>query len=104
MVDIVIVIERKRHDKEHWIRPGGEQQYRVFFEGEEIGSWRVPEHAAARWLLERGKAQRSDTLRTGGMSGGVGWFADHTVNEKGTPRVVKWVAMQEGRLPRRGVA
>jgi hypothetical protein len=112
MADIVIVIERKRHDKDHWIRPGGEQQYRVYFAGEDIGSWRYPEHAAARWLLEHGRAQRSDTLRTRrlidgeetpSMRGSVGWFADHTVNEKGTPRIVKWVAMPEGAKTRRGV-
>jgi hypothetical protein len=114
MSDIVIVIERKRFDQEHWIKPAPrtgntEQQYRVFFEGEEIGSWRVPEHEAARWLLAQGKAQRSDTLRTRlrvdgvetpSMRGNVGWFADYTVNESdskgGAPRLVRWQPMPEG--------
>ena len=120
MTDIIIVIERKRYDKEHWIKPAPktgntEQQYRVWFAGEEIGSWRYPEHAAARWLLEHGKAERSDTLRTRrlidgkeipSMKGGVGWFADHTVSESdsqgGTPRFVKWRAMPEGAKGLRG--
>jgi hypothetical protein len=71
-----------------------EQQYRVFFEDEEIGVWRVPECSAARWLLANGKAERTDTLRTDrGLYGRVGWFANRTINEKGTPRHVKWVAM-----------
>lgn len=110
MTDITIVIERKRFDQGHWVQPGrptgnNEQQYRVFFEGEEIGSWRVPEHAAARWLLEHGRAERNDTLRTRrrsdgvetpSMRGSVGWFAGHTVSEKGPPRFVRYVPMPEG--------
>jgi hypothetical protein len=114
MSNIVIVIERKRADQEHWVKPAPktgntEQQYRVFFEGEEIGSWRIPEHEAARWLLAQGKAQRSDTLRTRrrvndaetpSMKGSVGWFADHTIRESdsqgGTPRLAKWKPMPEG--------
>jgi hypothetical protein len=106
--EVVIQIERKRHDAEHWIRPAPrtgntEQQYRVLFDGQEIGSWRYPEGAAARWLLANGKAKRTDTLRTfhDGMfclRGSVGWFADHTISEtdKGGLRVVKWRAMPEG--------
>ena len=109
MVDIIIQIEQKRHDDKHWIKPApptgnAEQQYRVWFEGQDIGSWRVPECSAARWLLEHGKATRKDTLRTihGGtpsMRGNVGWFADRTVSESdsqgGTPRFVKWRPMPE---------
>ena len=99
MTDIHIRIERKRASATNWIAPSprtgnNEQQYSVFFEGEEIGVWRVPECSAARWLLDHGKAERADTLRTDrGLYGRVGWFADRTVNEKGTPRHVKWVAM-----------
>jgi len=103
MTDIHIRIERKRASDTNWITPSprtgnNEQQYTVFFEGEEIGSWRYPEGAAARWLLANGKAERTDTLRTfhDGMPclhGRVGWFADRTVNETGTPRHVKWSAM-----------
>jgi hypothetical protein len=110
MADIFVTIERKRFDEDHWIKPAPktgntEQQYRVIFEGEDIGSWRYPEHGAARWLLANGKAQRTDTLRTihGGMPsmrGNMGWFADHTVSESdsqgGTPRFVKWKPMPEG--------
>lgn len=112
--DIVILIERKRASKTNWIAPSprtgnNEQQYRVFSEGEEIGSWRVPECSAARWLLEHDRATRSDTLRTRrlidgketpSMRGSVGWFADRTVIEddngpprwgKYTPFPVSWV-------------
>lgn len=121
MADIIIVIERKRHDDEHWIKPAPrtgntEQQYRVWFEDEAIGSWRYPEGEAARWLLKHGKAERSDTLRTrrliGGqqrpsMRGSVGWVADHTVSETdkqgGTPHWVKWLPMPEGVWGVRGV-
>jgi hypothetical protein len=106
---IIIVIERKRHDEQHWIKPAPktgntEQQYR-FFEGEEIGSWRVPGCSAARWLLDHGKGRRSDTLRTRrlidgkeipSMRGSIGWFADRTISETdGTPRFVKWTPMPE---------
>lgn len=116
MTDRIIVIERKRFDNRHWIKPGppngnSEQQYRVFFEGAEIGSWRYPEHSAARWLLAEGKAARGDTLRTRrlidgeetpSMRGSVGWFADHTVQESdkasGAPRFVKYVPMPEGAI------
>jgi hypothetical protein len=111
MTDIIIRIERKRHDEQHWIRPGSprgnsEQQYRVWFEGEDIGSWRVPECDAARWLLEHSKAQRDDTLRTfrgqtPSLIGKVGWFADRTVSESETPRFIKWSPMSE---KARGVA
>jgi hypothetical protein len=114
MTDLTIVIERKRHDERCWIRlalPTGnaEQQYRVVFEGEEIGVWRIPEHEAARWLLAQGKAERADPLRTRrlidgketpSMTGSVGWFADHTVTESdkrgGTRRFIKWRPMPEG--------
>jgi hypothetical protein len=120
MTDIVIVIERKRHDEGHWIKPAPptgntEQQYRVWFDGKEIGVWRVPSCSAARWLLANGKAERSDTLRTRRliegeevpcMKGAVGWFADRTVDEgdsrDGTPRWVKWRPMPEGAIVRRG--
>jgi hypothetical protein len=117
MTDITIVIGRKRHDKEHWIRPSGpkgntEQQWVVWHEGQEIGSWRYPEGAAARWLLANGKAERTDTLRTRqlvdgkeepAMRGSVGWFADHTITERdGTPRSVKYVPMPEGLTASRG--
>lgn len=114
MADKIIVVERKRHDERHWIRPSPpdtntEQTYRVFYEGAEIGVWRVPSCSAARWLLEHGKAERSDTLRmrrlidgeeVPSMRGAVGWFADRTVSENdkqgGTPRWVKWRPMPEG--------
>jgi hypothetical protein len=112
MADIFIRIERKRASDANWITPSprtgnNEQQYRVFFEGEEIGSWRVPECSAARWLLEHGKAERSDTLRTyrgqwRSLWGSVGWFADRTVSETGTPHHVKWAPMPEGGKPLRG--
>ena len=108
MTDIHIRIERKRASATNWIAPSprtgnNEQQYSVFFEGEEIGVWRVPECSAARWLLDHGKAERADTLRTDrGLYGRVGWFADHTVNEKGTPHHVRWVPMPEGGKPLRG--
>jgi hypothetical protein len=118
MVDIKIRIERKRHDDRHWIKPSPpdkntEQMFRVWFEGEDIGSWRVPECAAARWLVKHGKAQRSDMLvtfrgqsPTPSLTGKVGWFADHTVDEgdkrDGTPRFVKWRPMPEAVLARRG--
>jgi hypothetical protein len=111
MTDIVIVIGWKRHDEAHWIRPSPphtntEQQWLVWFEGEQIGSWRYPEGAAARWLLANGKAERTDTLRTRqlvdgkeepAMRGSVGWFADHTISEsdKHGLRVVKYVPMPE---------
>jgi hypothetical protein len=111
MSDRIIQIERKRYDNEHWIKPAPqtgntEQQYRVFFDGDEIGSWSDPECSAARWLLENGKAARSDTLKsqrlrngeiTDSLFGKLGWFADHTVVESkrtgGTPRFVRWRPM-----------
>lgn len=110
MTDIWITIERKRASAASWIAPAprtgnNEQQYSVWLGVERsasayIGSWRYPEGAAARWLLEHGRAERTDTLRTfhngPAMRGSVGWFADHTVNEKGTPRIVKWSPMPEG--------
>jgi hypothetical protein len=112
MTDIVIYVERKRYDDKHWIRPAPptgntEQQYRVWFEGVGIGSWRVPECSAARWLLANGKAERTDTLRSFWrgrdvlcLTGSVGWLADHTVTESdkqgGTPRFIKWKPMPEG--------
>lgn len=101
MTDIHIRIERKLPIAPSPRTGNNEQQYRVFFEGEEIGSWRIPEHEAARWLLANGKAERTDTLRTihGGMPamrGSVGWFADRTVAEgEGVPRFVKYVPMSE---------
>jgi hypothetical protein len=68
-------------------------KYAVTYRGERIGEFRVPECDAARWLLANGKAARADTLtvcRNGqeAMTGGVGWLADHTVeeNEKVSPR------------------
>jgi hypothetical protein len=110
MTEVIILIERKQYDEQHWIKPAPktgntEQRYRVWLEGKDIGSWRVPECAAARWLLANGKAQRTDTLRTfrgetPSLVGGVGWFADHTVSENdkgdGTPRFIKWRPMPEG--------
>jgi hypothetical protein len=111
MTDIIIVIEQKRASATNWIAPSprtgnNEQQYRVYFGGEEIGSWRLPEHEAARWLLEHGKAERSDLLRTrrlidgeqiASMMGSVGWFADRTVAEgEAPPRWAKHVPMSEG--------
>ena len=119
MADRIIVIERRRHDAQHWIRPApptgnAEQQYRVCFDGRDIGSWRYPEGAAARWLLAQGKAERSDTLQvrrlingleTPSLFGNLGWFADHTISESDTHglRVVKWRPIAEGAAPwRRG--
>lgn len=102
MTDIRIRIERKLPIPAAPRTGNNEQQYRVFFEDEEIGTWRVPECSAARWLLEHGKAERADTLRTfhngPAMRGSVGWFADHTVSEtdKHGLRIVKWVPMPEG--------
>ena len=94
MTDIHIRIERKLPIPPSPRTGNNEQQYRVFLDGEQIGVWRVPECSAARWLLANGKAEREDTLRTDrGLYGGVGWFADRTVNEKGSPRHVKWAAM-----------
>lgn len=97
MTDIHIRIERKLPVPPSPRTGNNEQQYRVFFEDKEIGTWRYPEGAAARWLLANGKAERTDTLRTfhngPAMRGSVGWFADHTVSEKGTPKHVKWVPM-----------
>lgn len=96
MTDHKIYIQRKRASKASWIWPSpptgnNEQQYRVFYEGQEIGSWACPECDAARWLVARGFAQRSDRLLTfrryedapdrRSMTGGVGWFADRTVIE-----------------------
>jgi hypothetical protein len=114
MTDIIIVIERKRASKSAWIWPGpptgnNEQQYRVFYEGQEIGSWACPECDAARWLIANGKAQRSDTLRTRrlidgkeipSMRGGVGWFADRTVieDDNGPPRWGKYTPFPASRF------
>ena len=106
MTDRIIRIERNRASAANWIKPSprngnNEQQYRVLFEDGEIGVWRYPEHAAARWLLANGKAERTDTLRTihdgmPAMRGGVGWFADRTVAEgEETPRWIKHVPMSE---------
>jgi hypothetical protein len=68
-------------------------KYAASYQGERIGEFRVPECDAARWLLANGHAARDDTLticRNGSpaMIGGVGWLADHTVeeNEKVSPR------------------
>jgi hypothetical protein len=106
-MDLIIRIERKRYDDRHWIKPSpprgnSEQQYRVFYGGEEIGSWSDPECAAARWLLAQGKAHRSDMLvtyrgRKPSLTGKIGWFADHAVKDgpDGTPRFVKHVPMSE---------
>lgn len=96
MTDHKIYIQRKRASKTAWIWPSpptgnNEQQYRVFYEGQEIGSWACPECDAARWLIAQGFAQRSDRLVSfrryedrpdePSMTGGVGWFADRTVIE-----------------------
>jgi hypothetical protein len=114
MADIIIVIERKRASATNWIAPSprtgnNEQQYRVYFEREEIGSWRYPEHSAARWLIEHGKAERTDLLRTRrlidgaeipSMRGSVGWFADTTVieDDNGPPRWAKYTPFPTARF------
>jgi hypothetical protein len=77
-----------------------ETRYRVFFEREDIGVWRDPECAAARYLIDNGLASREDVLRayrgdTPCLTGSVGWFADRRVTEddkhgSGTPRFVRW--------------
>jgi hypothetical protein len=111
MTDRIIVIERKRA-RSSWIEPSprtgnNEQQYRVFYEGVEIGSWACPECDAARWLLANGYAERSDLLRSRrlidgqeipSMSGGVGWFADRTVieDDNGPPRWGKYTPFPTG--------
>jgi hypothetical protein len=76
----------------------GHGTYYTRFDGELIGTWRVPSCDAARWLLTNGHATRDDRLETCrsdgkvALSGSVGWFADHTVEETDTisPHWVKW--------------
>jgi hypothetical protein len=79
-------------------------RYRVFFEGTEIGIWKDPECSAARWLLNKGRADRGDVLRvyrgeTPFMKGSVGWFADRRVSEteKTSPTFVKWTPFPDAR-------
>jgi hypothetical protein len=75
-----------------------EAKYRVTYNGTELCVARVPCCAAARKLIELGVAQRSDTLLTCrgervDMRGGIGFYADRTVNEvrnNGTPSWAKW--------------
>jgi hypothetical protein len=69
------------------------RKYAATYRGEHIGDFKSPETEAARWLLANGHAASDDTLticRNGSpaMIGGVGWLADHTVeeNEKVSPR------------------
>jgi hypothetical protein len=55
--------------------------YETAYDGRVIGSWRSPECAAARWLLEQGLASECDVLTTyrGNapcLSGEIGWFAN----------------------------
>ena len=87
-MDVRIKLER--------VKPEATGRYRVWFEGEEIGIWRDPEHSAARWLVDQGRAKREDTLRVvhddvPASRGSIAWFADHRVqdDDKGL-RVVKW--------------
>jgi hypothetical protein len=80
--------------------PGGntETRFRVkLADGRELGTWRDPEHSAARFLIDNGLAERGDVARfsLGGVAcsrAGVGWLADTRVEETDRvgPRVVKW--------------
>ena len=72
-----------------------ERRFRVSFAGDVIGVWKNPECSAARFLLDRGLADREDMLASylGGrhaLTGRVGWFADRTVDEGGKIRFAKW--------------
>jgi hypothetical protein len=78
-------------------QPWRSRKYRVLFEGKEIGVWKDPECSAARYLLEKKLAAKSDALRsyrgdTPRLSGGIGWLAGHTVREDEltSPTFVKW--------------
>jgi hypothetical protein len=71
----------------------------TIFNGTEIGCWRVPECAAARWLLAHGYAKPDDqlvTTRNGRpvMRASIRWLATHTVeeNDRGRPRWRRWRA------------
>lgn len=71
-----------------WLTPN---RYRVLLEGREIGIWKDPECSAARHLLEHGLAAPDDMLATNRvLRGSVGWFAQHRVDESGTPRFARW--------------
>jgi hypothetical protein len=78
-------------------RGNSEQKYRATYDGRELCVARVPCCASARKLLEMGVAQRDDVLLLCrgdkvSMRGGIGWFADRTVNESrsGSPQWSKW--------------
>jgi hypothetical protein len=86
-----------------------ETRYRVLFEGNEIGLWRDPEHSAARYLVDHGRASREDTLRTWRgdtpcLKGKVGWFAGRRVKEddRAGIRVARWTPNPWAALPRMG--
>ena len=101
MADISIYIETQK-PKPHRTGLGNtETRYRVSYNGEEIGVWRYPEHAAARKLLEMG-ANRDDVLHvfhggTPSMRGHLGWWADRTIveNDKVGPYLTKWRPMPD---------
>ena len=72
-------------------------QYRVLYEGQELGVWSDPEHSAARELIARGLASRDDTLLTHrdgipSMRGGMGWYAGTYASEgeRASPFIGKW--------------
>ena len=102
-MDIEIEVEDRRdEDKRRGIKrelkPDARLMYIVRHNGEEIGRWIDPECTAARWLVERGRASREDQLvtfrpgRVKSLTGKVGWFADHRVEETETigPRFTRW--------------
>jgi hypothetical protein len=79
------------------LRPGGKKHGRtpMVYLGEVIGSSNDPEYAAARWLLDNGRAQPEDRLETYRgemfcMAGIVGKLAKLTVveNKHGNPTFV----------------
>lgn len=95
-VEIVIAERRGR-----LLAPDAKVRYIVTLGDEEIDVWSDPEHAAARWLVDHGRASRDDTLVTyrpdgvKSMTGSVGWFADRRVSETRTsgPAWGKWRPM-----------
>ena len=85
------------------------ERWRASFEGLELGVWKDPEHAVARFLIDQGLATRDDVLVTyrgdkACLRGGMGWFADRRTEESdkrgGTPRTVKWTPNPFSFLPR----